>query len=113
MNIFDAFRKEKVPEVWQPEVTKPQLVAELVRRGFTEDDRQDVLQSELRGFRVEEHESGTLYLQIPYDAPEPDALSAADAWLKFIGRDYDSYGVVEPGPELAIDHTTAGWGSSL
>lgn len=103
MGLLDVFKKNYEPKDWQPVVTKAELAAELVRRGFEEDDRQDVPQSELRGFRIEEAEDGTLFLQIPYDAPEPDALSAAAAWLESIGRDRWGYGVVEPGPELAID----------
>ncbi|MDO8941677.1 MAG: hypothetical protein Q7U75_00760 [Desulfobacterales bacterium] len=103
MGWFDAFKKERVAEDWKPVVTKEMLVAEMVRRGFVEDDRQDIPQSQITGFRVEVGEHGTLFLQIPFDAPEPDALSAAVRWLESIGRDSMSYGVVHPGPELAID----------
>lgn len=105
MSMLDRFRKPRAKEPWQPEVTKTMLREELLRRGFVEDDRPGVPQSQLRGFRIEVGpESGSLFLQISeVDPARPDALTAADEWLKGIGRDRQSYGVVHPGPELAID----------
>lgn len=104
MSVLDRFRKPGDREPWRPEITEAMLRDELVRRGLTEDDR-DVPQHELRGFRIEVGPgSGSLFLQIaPDDPARPDALTVAADWLESIGRDLDSYGVVEPGPELAID----------